>query len=84
MSNTSNKMQLLRLLCTFNLTTANIQLVNHTDCIAKDEDADITLISYMLQAAGAGAPTTQVLCDDTDVFVLLVYWVWKANVKSAV
>ena len=25
-----------------------------------------------------------ILSDDTDVFVLLVYWVWKANVHSAV
>ena len=47
------------------------------------EEADITLINYMLQAAGAGAPTICILSNDTDVFVL-VYWVWKANVHSAV
>ena len=40
------------------------------------EEADITLISYMLQAAGAGAPTICILSNDTDVFVL-VNWVWK-------
>ena len=37
----------------------------------------------MLQAAGAGAPTICILSNDTDVFVL-GYWVWKANVHSAV
>ena len=39
--------------------------------------------SYMMQAAGAGAPTIPILRDDTDVFVL-VYWVWKSNIHSAV
>ena len=47
------------------------------------EEADITLINYMLQAAGAGAPTICILSNDTDVFVLLVYWVLKTNVHSA-
>ena len=58
--------------------------MNHTDCIVKHEEADITLISYMLQAAEAGALTIRILSDDTDVFVLLVYWAWKANVQSTV
>ena len=50
----------------------------------KHEEADINLISYMLQAAEAGALTIRILNDDTDVFVLLVYWAWKANVQSTV
>ena len=54
------------------------------DCIVKHEEADITLISYMLQAAGARALTIHILCDDTDVFVLLVWGAWKADVQSAV
>ncbi|CAL8372637.1 unnamed protein product [Gadus morhua 'NCC'] len=54
------------------------------DCIVKHEGADITLISYMLQAAEAGSPTIRILSDDTDVFVMLVYWAWKANVQSTV
>ncbi|KAJ3603792.1 hypothetical protein NHX12_028533 [Muraenolepis orangiensis] len=50
--------------------------------IVKHEEADVTLISYMLEAARAGA--IRILIEDTVVFVLLVYWAWKANVESAV
>ena len=38
------------------------------------EEADITLISYVLQAVGEGKNVVRVFCDDTDVFVLLVFW----------
>ncbi|KAJ3588526.1 hypothetical protein NHX12_012118 [Muraenolepis orangiensis] len=84
MKSTSNKTQLSRLLCTYDFTADKILLVNHMDCIVKYEEADITLISYMLEAARAGASTISVLSNDTVVIVLLVYWVWKANVQSAV
>lgn len=84
MKSTATKTQLSRLLCTFDLTTHNIMFVNHTDCIVKHEEADITLISYMLHVSEAGAQIIWILSDDTDVFVLLVFWVWKANVKSTV
>ena len=77
MKSTSTKTQLSCLLCTFDLTTNNVLFVNHTDCIGKHEVADITLISYMLQAAAAGAPTICILSDDTDIFDLLVYWAWN-------
>ncbi|KAJ3600916.1 hypothetical protein NHX12_031889 [Muraenolepis orangiensis] len=53
MKSTSNKTQLSRLLCTYDLTADKILLVNH---IIKHEEADTTLISYMLEAARAGAP----------------------------
>ena len=35
------------------------------------EEADVTIISYVLQAVGEGNNMVCVLCDDTDVFVLL-------------
>ena len=35
------------------------------------EEADVTIISYVLQAVGEGKNVVCVLCDDTDVFVLL-------------
>ena len=38
----------------------------------------------MLQAVETGAPIVRILSDDTDVFVLLVYWVWKSVVKAKV
>ena len=37
------------------------------------EETDVTIISYVLQAVGEGKNVVRVLCDDTDVFVLLVF-----------
>ena len=48
------------------------------------DEADISLISYMLHAASAGAEIVRILSDDTDVFVLLVYWCWKRRVSCRV
>ena len=31
----------------------------------------------MLKAAASSAETVRIVCDDTDVFVLLVYWTWR-------
>ena len=67
MKSTSNKKQLARLLCTYDFNANKILLVNNMDCITNHEEADIILISYMLQAAGAGAPTIRILSEDTDV-----------------
>ena len=36
------------------------------------------MISYVLQAANHGKSVIRVLSDDTDVFVLLVYWVHRS------
>ena len=38
----------------------------------------------MLQAAKSGAPSIRILSDETDVFVLLVYWVWKGGTTTFV
>ena len=48
------------------------------------EEADVTMIAYILQAAESGKSVIRILTDDTDVFVLLVYWVWKIQLHSAV
>lgn len=83
MKNKDNKRQLSQLLCTYNLG-ANIELVSHTDSIVQHDEADISLVSYMLHAASGGAHTVRILSDDTDVFVLLVYWCWKAGISCSV
>ena len=41
------------------------------------EEADITMIPYLLMAAEYDTPVIRILSDDTDVFVLLVYWVYR-------
>ena len=43
-----------------------------------------TMIAYLLQAAESGKSVIRILADDTDVFVLLVQWVWKMQLHSAV
>ena len=34
----------------------------------------------MLEAAYSSAETVRIVCDDTIVFVLLVYWTWRKNI----
>ena len=63
---------------------SNIELVSRTDSVVRHDEADISLISDMLKAAAAGADIVRILSDDTDVFVLLVYWCKKADVSCAV
>ena len=44
----------------------------------------VTMIAYLLQAAESGKSLIRILTDDTDLFVLLVYWVWKMQLHSVV
>ena len=37
------------------------------------DEADVTMISYVFEAASRGKRVIRVLSDDTDVFLLLVY-----------
>ena len=48
------------------------------------DEADVTMIAYLLQAAESEKSVIRILTDDTDVFVLLVHWVWKMELHSAV
>ena len=72
--NSKNKNMLNNILCSYPLPH-NIQLVNMLDCVVTHDEADTTLRSYMLKAVAEGAQTIRILSDDTDVFVLLVYWI---------
>ena len=36
----------------------------------------------MLDAVRHGASTVHILSDDTDVFVIMVYWCWKAGITT--
>jgi len=42
------------------------------------------MIAYMLQAAEFGKDVIRILSDSTDVFVMLVYWVWKMQLHYSV
>ena len=55
-------------------SSTQIQLVNKLDCVVTHAEVNITLCSYMLKAVAEGAQTICILSDNTDIFVLLVYW----------
>ena len=59
-----------------------MQLVNKLDCLVTHAEVDITLCSYMLKAAASSAETVRIVCDDTDVFVLLVCWTWRKTIRK--
>ena len=44
-------------------------------------DHDEEMVCYVLKAAENGKRVIHVLSDDTDVFVLLVYWVYRADLE---
>ena len=48
------------------------------------DEADITIISYIHAAANDGKNAIRVLSDDTDVFVLLVYWTYRTKLDCKV
>ena len=68
MGNTDKKRQLIQLLCTFHISE-KVELVSYLDCMARHDEADITLISYMLHAVREGAHRVTIQFDDTGVFV---------------
>ena len=45
--------------------------------VFRHEEEDFTIISYVLLTVGSGNNVVRILCDDTDVFVLLVFWMWR-------
>ena len=71
-----NKRQLSRVLSTFNMGAA-VTIDTQDTGLFGHEEADVTIISYVLQAVGEGNNVVRVLCDDTDVFVLLVFCMWR-------
>ena len=79
MKNKTNKRRLGELLCTHNIGD-HIEMVSRADSVVTHDEADVSLISYMLDAARRGAKTVHILSDDTDVFVLMVYWCWKVGI----
>ena len=45
------------------------------------DDGVFTMVSYVIKAAKNGKTVIRVLSDDTDVFVLLVFWVYLADLE---
>lgn len=78
-----NKRALASILTSFNWGP-NITLDSQDEGLFHHEEADVTMVSYVLEAAKKGHRVVRVLSDDTDVFVLLVYWTFKAELNCKV
>ena len=59
-----------------------MQLVIKLNCLVTHEEADITLCSYVIEAAASSAETDMIVCDAIEVFVLLVYWIWRETTRK--
>ena len=83
MKSKANKKALVRVLSTFNLGN-NVTMVGREESMYSHDEADITIISYLLEAVKNGKNIVRVISDDTDVFVLLIYWVWRLQMTARV
>ena len=79
----ANKKVLVRVLSTFNLGN-KVTNVGRDDSMNSHDEADITIISYLLEAVKNGKNIVRVIIDDTDVFVLLINWVWRLQMTAHV
>ena len=56
-------------------------IIQRRDMIITHEEADVIITNQVVQLAKAGSSSIKVVCDDTDVFVLLVYFYIKENLS---
>ena len=54
------------------------------DRLFNHNKADITMISYLLMTAQCDTQVIRILSDDTDMFELLVYWVYQNKIQATV
>ncbi len=59
-------------MATFNVG-CNLTMDSYNDCAFDHDEADLTIISYVLDATRHVKSIVQIVSDDTDVFLLLVY-----------
>ena len=83
LKNKHNKLELSRILSTLDMD-AYMSIESRYIGGFEHDEADVTMIAYLLQDAESGKSVIRILTDDTDVFVLLMYWVWKMQLHSAV
>ena len=68
-------LQLSRVFSTFDISAA-VTIDTQDTGVFGHEEVGVTIISYVLQVVGEGKNVVRVLCDDIDVFMLLVFWMW--------
>ena len=79
MKSDENKRKLIQYMCNTNITNPHLRLIGD-DCIYGHEEADVKIICYLLEMLSQ-RKHIQIRADDTDIFVLLVFFVWHC--KSA-
>ena len=83
MKRKANKKALVRVLSTSNLSN-NVTMVGREESVYSHDEADITIISYLLEAVTNGKNVVRVIINETDVFVLLIFWVWRLQMTARV
>ena len=76
MKTAHNKKEIIKELCKNN-TKSHIILIGESNNVFGHEEADVSMISYMKLALDQNVESILIVCDDTDVFVLLLHFFWK-------
>ena len=77
----ANKLILTKMLRTFSFSFDKFSIEDSDFC---HEEAEISMFSHVLNASASGKHVIRVISDDTDVFVLLVFWVYQNNLQCKV
>ena len=83
MKSKANKILLSRLLCTCTLAP-NILMVGADEGLFNHEEADVLMVSFIIDAVRDGKKVIRILSDDTDGFAILIFWVRKLSIKALV
>ncbi len=82
MKSDHNKKSLIQFLCSMEHGKDHLHLIGD-ECPYSHEEADVTLITYLLNLYH-DKRHIQILADDTDIFVLLVYFYWLVRPSAHV
>jgi hypothetical protein len=80
LKNKHNKQELAKILSMFNFGS-DVTLQSKVDGGFNHDEADVTIVAYLLQIAEK-EKVIRILSDDTDIFILLLYWTWKAELHQ--
>ena len=81
MRSKANKRFISRLLCTCTMDS-HILMVGEDEGLLNHDDADVLMISYMIEAVRKDKRGIRIISGDTDVLILLVFWVRKLVITS--
>ena len=79
----NNNQKPASVLCTSTVED-NFTMDTQNDSAFGHDEADMTMISFVLEAAKHGKDAICVLSDSKDVFVLLMYWVYRAELQCKI